>query len=105
MDLSAQPALPTPLPDWANDVLSHAILEVLNETPGPKGVSLPRMGKALGLGVSVLLRRLHLLSAASIGGQPGPAWVRVEQLDERWIAHLTDAGRAQWVLWSAETGE
>jgi hypothetical protein len=105
MDLSAQPAPAKPLPDWANDVLSHAILEVLHASPGPKGVSLPRMGKSLGLGVSVLLRRLHLLSAASIGGQPGPAWVRVEQVDERWNAHLTEAGRAQCVSWSNETGE
>ena len=81
------------------------ILEVLHESPGPKGMSLPRMGKSLGLGVSVLLRRLHLLSAASIGGQPGPAWVQVEQNDERWVAHLTDAGRAQWQLWVSQTGE
>lgn len=105
MDLSAQPAPAKPLPDWACDVLSRAILEVLQASPGPQGVSLPRMGKSLGLGVSVLLRRLHLLSAASIGGQPGPAWVSVEQSNERWVAHLTDAGHAQWALWSTEAGE
>lgn len=57
-------------------------------------MSLPRLGKRLGQGVSVLLRELTLMSDASVGGQRGPGWVRVDQLGERWVAHLTDAGRA-----------
>ncbi|QHE89003.1 formate dehydrogenase accessory sulfurtransferase FdhD [Hydrogenophaga sp. BPS33] len=31
---------------------------------------------------------------ASIGGVPGPGWVRVEQIDDRWVAHVTPAGSA-----------
>lgn len=73
------------------DALTVAILQALAEST--QAMSLPRLGKRLGLGASVLLRRLHLLSEVNLGGQPGPAWVRVESLDGRWMAHLTEAGR------------
>ncbi|KRC23521.1 hypothetical protein [Acidovorax sp. Root217] len=81
------------------ETLAGAILRALAEespdTPaGAPGVSLPRLGKRLGQGVSVLLRELTLMSDASVGGQRGPGWVRVDQVGERWVAHLTDAGRA-----------
>ncbi|APW37092.1 hypothetical protein RD110_07695 [Rhodoferax koreense] len=73
------------------DAFTVAILQALAESSEP--VSLPRLGKRLGLGASVLLRRLHLMSEATIGGQPGPDWLRVESLDGRWMVHLTEAGR------------
>ena len=57
-------------------------------------LSLPRLGKRLGLGASVLLRRLHLMSDAAIGGENGPGWVRVESREGRWMVFITDAGRA-----------
>ncbi len=81
------------------ETLACAILRALaEESPdipaGAPGVSLPRLGKRLGQGVSVLLRELTLMSDASVGGQRGPGWVRVDQVGERWVAHLTDAGLA-----------
>lgn len=76
------------------DALTVAILQALSgSSESSKAMSLPRLGKRLGLGASVLLRRLHLLSEAQIGGEAGPAWVRVESLDGRWLVHLTEAGR------------
>jgi hypothetical protein len=57
-------------------------------------MSLPRLAKRLDLGVSVVLRQLSLMGDAVIGGQAGPGWVRVVQTEDRWVAHLTDAGRA-----------
>jgi hypothetical protein len=54
---------------------------------------LPRLAKRLDLGVSVVLRQLSLMGDAVIGGQAGPAWVRVVQTEDRWVVHLTDAGR------------
>lgn len=82
------------------ETLACAILRALAEESGGQdgvvapGVSLPRLGKRLGQGVSVLLRELTLMSDAPVGGQRGPGWVRVEQAGERWVAYLTDAGRA-----------
>jgi len=75
------------------DELSAAILLTLAEAPGEAGMSLPRLGKRLGLGVSVLMRALAALGSARIGSQVGPGWVRVTQVDDRWTAALTDAGR------------
>ncbi len=66
----------------------------LSETPGDGGTSLPRLGKRLGLGGSAVMRQLTLMGDAALGGVRGPGWVRVVQLDDRWVAHLTDAGRA-----------
>ena len=77
------------------DSLSVAILRMLAQEPDGTGVSLPRLGKRLGQGASVLMRRLTMMGDAAIGGVRGPGWVRVVQLDDRWVAHLTDAGRAR----------
>lgn len=76
------------------DPLSAAILALLVDAPAMGGVSLPRISKRLGLSASVLLRHLTLMGDAVIGGQQGPGWVRVLQTEDRWIVHLTEAGRA-----------
>ena len=76
------------------DELSAAILRELAAAPGEAGMSLPRLGKHLGLGASVLMRSLSAMSHARIGGVEGPGWVRVTQVEERWNATLTEAGRA-----------
>ncbi len=75
------------------DELSAAILRELAAAPGEAGMSLPRLGKHLGLGASVLMRSLSAMSHARIGGVDGPGWVRVTQVEERWTAALTEAGR------------
>ncbi|HEY9028043.1 MAG TPA: hypothetical protein VIP05_27370, partial [Burkholderiaceae bacterium] len=75
------------------DDLLVAMLQELAGEPGEGGMSLPRLGKRLGVGASVLMRRLALMGAARIGGAHGPGWVRVEHADGRWRAALTDAGR------------
>ena len=75
------------------DELSAAILRELAAAPGDAGMSLPRLGKHLGLGASVLMRSLSAMSHARIGGVEGPGWVRVTQAEERWTAVLTEAGR------------
>ena len=75
------------------DELSAAILRELVAAPGDAGMSLPRLGKHLGLGASVLMRSLSAMSHARIGGVEGPGWVRVTQAEERWTAVLTEAGR------------
>ncbi len=74
--------------------LVEAILRELAQSPREGGTSLPRLGKRLGQGASVLMRQLSLMGDAAIGGEPGPGWVRVVQMDDRWVAHLTEAGRA-----------
>ena len=74
------------------DALTVALLRALAQAP--EGLSLPRLGKRLGQGASVLLRRLHLISGAAIAGESGPGWVRVESLDGRWMVFITEAGRA-----------
>ncbi len=76
------------------DELSAAILRELAAAPGDAGMSLPRLGKHLGLGASVLMRALSALGYARIGGVDGPGWVRVTQQEDRWTAALTQAGRA-----------
>lgn len=75
------------------DPLAVAILRELAATPGDAGMSMPRLGKHLGLGASVLMRALSAMGNARIGGVDGPGWVRVVQVDERWTAALTQAGR------------
>ena len=82
------------LHDTGLDDLSIGILNELASAQPHAGMSLPRLGKQLGVGVSVLMRRLSLMGDARIGGVPGPGWVRVAQLSDRWTAALTDAGRA-----------
>jgi hypothetical protein len=76
------------------DPFSAAILVELAAAPQPGGMSLPRLAKRLDLSVSLVLRQLSLMGDAVIGGQAGPAWVRVVQTEERWVVHLTEAGRA-----------
>jgi len=75
------------------DALAAAILRELAAAPGDAGMSLPRLGKHLGLGASVLMRSLAAMGHARIGGIEGPGWVRVTQQEERWNAALTQAGR------------
>ena len=75
------------------DELPAAILRELATAPNDAGMSLPRLGKHLGLGASVLMRMLSAMSHARIGGVDGPGWVRVMQIDDRWTAALTEAGR------------
>jgi hypothetical protein len=75
------------------DELPAEILRELAAAPGDAGMSLPRLGKHLGLGASVLMRALSAMGHARIGGVNGPGWVRVTQEDERWTAVLTEAGR------------
>jgi hypothetical protein len=76
------------------DDLSATILRELASAPGDAGMSLARLGKHLGLGASVLMRRLSAMGHARIGGVDGPGWVRVTQEEDRWTAALTEAGRA-----------
>ena len=75
------------------DELSAAILRELAAAPSQAGMSLPRLGKHLGLGASVLMRSLSAMSNARIDGVDGPDWVRVTQVEERWNAALTETGR------------
>lgn len=77
-----------------HNAFSIAILRALAEVPGEGGMSLPRLGKRLGQGASVVMRQLTLMGDSALGGVRGPGWVRVVQLDDRWVAHLTDGGRA-----------
>ncbi len=76
------------------DPLSRSILLALADAPRDGGVSLPRLGKQLGQGASVLMRQLTLMGDATLGGVRGPGWVRVVQLDDRWVVHLEAPGRA-----------
>ncbi|AOV05556.1 MULTISPECIES: hypothetical protein [Delftia] len=80
--------------------LAAAILRELATEPAP--MSLPRLGKRLGQGASVLMRCLALMGDAPIAGTPGPGWVRLEQEEGRWLAALTERGRL-WV--EAEAGQ
>ena len=80
----------------ALDALPVAILRELADAPGDAGMSLPRLGKHLGLGASVLMRALSAMGHARLGGVDGPGWVRVTQVEERWTAALTEAGREFW---------
>lgn len=72
--------------------LAAAILRELLAESGP--MSLPRLGKRLGQGASVLMRCLALMGDAPIAGTPGPGWVRLEQEEGRWVAALTESGRS-----------
>lgn len=82
-------------------MILQALAQAQEEQRGSAGVSLPRLGKRLGLGVSALMRQLTLMSDAALGGQPGPGWVRVTQVEGRWTACLTDTGRAMLAVPSA----
>ncbi len=89
--MSAQPSrAPAPVSPlaWA---LLHALAE---EGDDGAAVSLPRLGKRLGQGASVLMRQLSLMGNAVIGGMPGPGWVQVREEGGRWTARLTEVGSA-----------
>lgn len=74
-------------------MMEVAILRELADAPADRGVSVPRLGKRLGQGASVVLRQLSLMGDATIGGTAGPGWVRVAMEDGRWVAYITPAGR------------
>ena len=75
--------------------LAAAILLALHEEAQGDGMSLPRLGKRLGQGASVLLRELALMGDAVVGGVPGPGWVQLTQADGRWRVQLAFGGRTQ----------
>jgi FdhD protein len=72
--------------------IGAGLLLALAEEGVGRPVSLPRLGKRLQQGASVLLRELALMGSARIGAVAGPGWVVVEQRDDRWLASLTPAG-------------
>jgi len=74
--------------------LAAALLLALAEEGVDRQVSLPRLGKRLQQGVSVLLRELTLMGSARLGPRTGPGWVAVQQDGDRWLASLTPAGAA-----------
>ncbi|MCU7371901.1 hypothetical protein PEC18_13800 [Paucibacter sp. O1-1] len=77
--------------------LLHTLAEFDQENGG-RGVALTRIGKRLGLNVSLLMREYTQLSDARLGGVAGPGWVRLacdEEGSGRWLVHLTEQGRAQ----------
>lgn len=76
------------------DELSAALLAELATVPEGASMSLPRLGKRLGVGVSALMRSLSLMGDARIGNATSPGWVQVTQHDGRWSAALTGEGRA-----------
>jgi hypothetical protein len=82
------------------DALNLSILhELVSEGGDVRPLSLPRLGKRLGLGASVLLRQLSAMGEARLAGQSGPGWVRVERVEPRWLVHLNPAGRLQYQRW------
>ena len=88
----------------SDDPFAMAILAELAMAPSVGGMSLPRLAKRLDMGVSAVLRQLSLMGDAVIGGQPGPAWARVVQTEDRWVVHLTDAGRSAVEAYAASIG-
>lgn len=75
--------------------LAASILSELANLSDSATMSLPRLAKRLGLQVSVVMRELALMGDAVIGGVKGPGWARLVQLDDRWVAHLTQEGRCK----------
>lgn len=71
------------------DGFSAQILQVLTSDASEAGVSVPRLGKALGQSASVVMRQLTL-----IGDVCGMGWVTVAPDGDRFMVRLTDAGRA-----------
>lgn len=74
-------------PVTAIDAFSARILQVLQADSGQTGVSVPRLGKALGCSASVVMRQLTL-----IGDVCGMGWVTVTPDADRFMVRLTDAG-------------
>ena len=77
--------------DDALDHLSARILGVLAETPVTP-VSLPRLGKWLGLAGSTLMRHLGAMGGSAVGARVGPGWIEVLQDEGRWRCALLPAG-------------
>lgn len=101
--MSAQPAqAPVPVSPLAWALLQALAEEGVDGGGDDVAVSLPRLGKRLGQGVSVLMRQLSLMGEAVIGGMPGPGWVQVREEGGRWTARLTEAGRAFVAAQAAE---
>ncbi|SFE57901.1 FdhD protein [Paracidovorax wautersii] len=101
--MSAQPAqAPVPVSPLAWALLQALAEEGVDGGGDDVAVSLPRLGKRLGQGVSVLMRQLSLMGEAVIGGMPGPGWVQVREEGGRWTAQLTEAGRAFVAAQAAE---
>lgn len=75
------------------DPLSEALLHALLQAPHEEGLSVPNLGKRLGLSASVLMRQLALMGDAALGGVAGPGWVQLAQANGRWVARLTPSGR------------
>lgn len=101
--MSAQPAqAPVPVSPLAWALLQALAEEGVDGGGDDVAVSLPRLGKLLGQGVSVLMRQLSLMGEAVIGGMPGPGWVQVREEGGRWTAQLTEAGRAFVAAQAAE---
>ena len=71
-----------------------ALAQEEHERGGEEPVSLPRLAKMLGASASALMREITLMTDAQIGTQRGPGWVRVHQVETRWLVSLTPAGRA-----------
>lgn len=76
--------------------LAARLLMALGQLQGASSdaVSLPRLGKHLGQSASVLMRELSALGDSELGGVRGPGWVHIHNVDGRWLAGLTEAGRA-----------
>ena len=70
------------------DDFSAAILRLLLSDASTGGVSVPRLGKALGHSASVVMRHLTLM-----GDVCGMGWVTVASEDDRFMVRLTEAGR------------
>lgn len=70
------------------DDFSAAILRALASETNGAGMSVPRLGKALGRSASVVMRQLTLM-----GDVCGVGWVRVQPVEDRFMVTLTEAGR------------
>ena len=73
------------------DDFSAAILQSLRGEAGPTGptgMSVLRLGKALGRSASEVMRQLTLM-----GDVCGMGWVHVQPFNDRFMVTLTDAGR------------
>ena len=85
--------------------IGAGLLLALAEEGVGRPVSLPRLGKRLQQGASVLLRELALMGSARIGAVAGPGWVVVEQRDDRWLVSLSPAGAGVAAVIDAPAGE
>ena len=80
------PAVSPKIDDLSAQILQT--LQVWQSDASNAGVSIPRLGKALGLSASVVMRQLTLM-----GDVCGMGWVTVTSDADRFMVRLTDAGR------------